>query len=59
MLVMVVRLRFYQQTGDTVMSLTDTQVKNAKPRDKEYKLTDGMGMFLHIPPKGCKYWQMA
>lgn len=56
---MVVRLRFYQQTGDTVMSLTDTQVKNAKPRDKEYKLTDGMGMFLHIPPKGCKYWQMA
>lgn len=56
---MVVRLRFYQQTGDAVMPLTDTKVKNAKPLDKEYKLTDGFGMFLRITPKGSKYWQMA
>jgi hypothetical protein len=41
MLVMVVRLRFYQQAGNAVMPLTDTKVKNAKPLDKEYKLTDG------------------
>lgn len=59
MLAMVVRLRFYQQTGDAVMPLTDTKVKNAKPLDKEYKLTDGFGMFLRITPKGSKYWQMA
>lgn len=56
---MVVRLRFYQQTGDAVMPLTDTKVKNAKPLDKEYKLTDGFGMFLRVTPKGSKYWQMA
>lgn len=59
MLVMVVRLRFYQQTGDAVMPLTDTKVKNARPLEKEYKLTDGFGMFLRVTPKGSKYWQMA
>ena len=59
MLVMVVRLRFYQQAGDAVMPLTDTKVKNAKPLDKECKLTDGFGMFLRVTPKGSKYWQMA
>lgn len=59
MLVMVVRLRFYQQAGDAVMPLTDTKVKNAKPLVKEYKLTDGFGMFLRVTPKGSKYWQMA
>ena len=41
------------------MPLTDTKVKNAKPLDKEYKLTDGFSMFLRITPKGSKYWQMA
>lgn len=56
---MVVRLRFYQQARDAVMPLTDTKVKNAKPLDKEYKLTDGFGMFLRVTPKGSKYWQMA
>lgn len=41
------------------MPLTDTKVKNAKPLDKEYKLTDGFGMFLRVTPKGSRYWQMA
>ncbi|WP_226020072.1 tyrosine-type recombinase/integrase [Serratia symbiotica] len=41
------------------MPLTDAKVKNAKPLDKEYKLTDGFGMFLRVTPKGSKYWQMA
>jgi hypothetical protein len=27
------------------MSLTDIKAKNAKPLEKEYKLTDGFGMF--------------
>lgn len=48
---MVVRLRFYQQAGDAVMPLTDTKVKNANPLDKEYKLTDGFGMFLRVTPR--------
>ncbi|MBD8164591.1 tyrosine-type recombinase/integrase [Erwinia persicina] len=41
------------------MPLTDTKVKNAKHLDKEYKLTDGFGMFLRVTSKGSKYWQMA
>ncbi|HFN0802570.1 TPA: tyrosine-type recombinase/integrase [Klebsiella pneumoniae] len=41
------------------MPLTDIKAKNAKPLEKEYKLTDGFGMFLRVTPKGSKYWQMA
>ncbi|MDP1057343.1 Arm DNA-binding domain-containing protein, partial [Klebsiella pneumoniae] len=37
----------------------DIKAKNAKPLEKEYKLTDGFGMFLRVTPKGSKYWQMA
>jgi integrase len=38
--------------------LTDTKVKNAKPRPKEYKLYDGGGLYLLVSPKGGKYWRM-
>ena len=37
--------------------LTATEVKNAKPRDKAWKLTDGGGLYLHIQPKGARYWR--
>ena len=40
------------------MSLTNLQVKQAKPKDKAYKLSDSKGMYLHINPKGQKYWRM-
>lgn len=37
--------------------LTDTQVKAAKPRDKAYKLTDALGLYLHVAPKGGRWWR--
>jgi len=40
------------------MPLTDIVAKNAKPREKLYKLADGDGMFLSVRPNGGKYWQM-
>ena len=40
------------------MQLTDRQIRNAKPKDKPYKLTDGDGMFLFVHPNGSKYWRM-
>ena len=40
------------------MRLTATQVKEAKPRDKQYKLSDGEGMFLLVKPNGGKYWRL-
>jgi integrase len=39
--------------------LTDIQPKNAKPREKPYKLTDGGGLYLLINPDGSKYWRMG
>ena len=40
------------------MPLTDTAVRNAKPRDKPYKLSDGSGLYLLIHPGGGRYWRM-
>lgn len=39
------------------MALTATEVKQAKPREKAYKLADGAGLFLLVNPKGAKYWR--
>lgn len=41
------------------MPLTDTACRQAKGRDKPYKLTDGGGLYLHVMPDGRKYWRMA
>ena len=38
--------------------LTDIQVKNAKPKEKAYKLADGGGMYLEVMPTGTKHWRM-
>jgi len=36
--------------------LTNTEVKQAKPKDKEYNLVDGDGLMLRIKPNGSKLW---
>ncbi len=41
------------------MKLTDTAVRKAKPETKQYKMTDGRGMYLLVHTNGGKYWQMA
>ena len=38
--------------------LTELTIKQSKPKDKQYKITDGEGMFLRIFPNGSKYWQL-
>ena len=40
------------------MPLKDTQVKNAKPKAKPYKLTDGEGLHIEIKPSGSKLWRL-
>jgi len=40
------------------MPLTVTEIKNAKPREKTYRLHDGGGMYLEIFPAGGKYWRL-
>ena len=36
--------------------LTNTEVKQAKPKGKEYNLVDGEGLKLRIKPNGSKQW---
>lgn len=36
--------------------LTNTEVKQAKPKDKEYNLADGNGLQLRVKPNGSKLW---
>ena len=40
------------------MALTDIAVRNAKPREKEYKLADGGGLYLLVSPAGGKLWRL-
>ena len=37
--------------------LTAVQVRNAKPKDKAYKLPDGHGMHLYVAPSGLMTWR--
>lgn len=37
--------------------LTDTQCRNAKPKEKPYKLADGKGLYLEVKPNGTKAWR--
>jgi integrase len=39
------------------MALTDIQCRNAKPKDKPYKLFDGEGLYLYVPVSGKKVWR--
>ena len=38
--------------------LTELTVKKANPKEKQYKLADGEGMYLRVYPNGSKYWQL-
>lgn len=36
--------------------LTNTEVKQAKPKEKEFNLVDGNGLALRVKPNGSKLW---
>ena len=40
------------------MRLTDMRVRNANPRTKPYKLSDGGGMYMLVKPDGGRYWRL-
>jgi integrase len=39
------------------MALTDIQVKTAKPKEKDYKLADGDGLYIQVTTRGGKWWR--
>jgi integrase len=43
---------------DAPMPLTDASCKNAKPKEKAYRLADEKGMYLEVHPNGSKYWRL-
>jgi integrase len=38
--------------------LTDIKVRNARPRDKAFKIFDSDGLFLFVTPSGSKLWRV-
>ncbi len=38
--------------------LTDIKIKQAKAKDKPYKLSDGKGLYILITDKGFKWWRL-
>lgn len=41
------------------MRLSDTAIRNAKGRERAYKIGDGGGLHLLVSPDGARYWRMA
>jgi len=39
------------------MALTDTGIRQSKPREKPFKLPDGGGLFLYVTVKGARLWR--
>lgn len=39
------------------MALSATEVKNIKPKDKTYKLSDEKGLYLLVNPNGSRLWR--
>jgi len=39
------------------MPLTNTKVRQLKPKDKPYKVADGGGLYIYVTPKGSKLWR--
>jgi hypothetical protein len=42
-----------------VVPLSEAQPRNAKPKETEYKLSDGGGLYLLVKTNGSKYWRMS
>lgn len=39
------------------MTLSDTKLRNAKPRSKQYKLMDDLGLYVLVKPNGSVLWR--
>ena len=40
------------------MALTDTAIRNAKARERDYKLGDGGGLYLLVTRSGGRLWRL-
>lgn len=40
------------------MTLTDIQIRQLKPREKDYKTADGGGLYVHVSKTGSRLWRL-
>jgi len=40
------------------MPLTDVTVRQSRPKEKEYRLSDERGLLLVVRPNGAKWWRL-
>ncbi len=40
------------------MALTDVAIRNAAPRERPFKLSDGQGLVLIVNPNGSRWWRL-
>ena len=48
----------WPQNAETDHSTHGIQIRNAKPRDKSYKLSNGGGLYVEVTLGGAKLWRM-
>jgi len=41
------------------MTLTDPLIRNARPKDRPYKLSRELGLFVLVKPNGTKLWRYS
>jgi hypothetical protein len=51
-------LKFLPPNAGGIMALTDLQVRAAKPKEKDYKLSDADGLFLLVTKTGSRLWRL-
>lgn len=45
-------------SGTHMPDLIELEIRNARPKDKPYKLSDGRGLVLLVNPDGSRYWRL-
>lgn len=58
MLVLWQTVKTRTSMAKTLNKLTDVEVRNAAPRDKTFKFSDGGNLYLVIEKTGRKHWRM-
>ena len=42
----------------TPINITDAKIRQTKLKDKDFKLSDGHGLYLLVKKNGSKYWRL-
>ena len=37
--------------------LSDSQIRNSRPREKVFRIHDGLGLYLEVTPGGHRWWR--